>query len=77
MIDMKDRTPREKRMGRLPKPATPMSRSLPIFPTPAPADYSDEVSKADIKKLETVAKKKDGDDGDDGDEWELVDGPGW
>lgn len=62
-------------MGRLPKLEAPLARSLPIFPTPAPADYSDEVSEADLKALETLVKESE--DGNGEDEWELVDGPGW
>ncbi len=63
-------------MGRLPKPAGPFARSLPMHPTPAPADYSDEVTEEDIEALkEAVRTREDGGKGED--EWELVDGPGW
>ena len=67
---------REKRMGRLPKPAAPSARVLPVFPTPAPADYSDEVSEKEIEALNEIVRKGDH-DGKNGDEWELIDGPGW
>lgn len=63
-------------MGRVPKPVAPLAHGFPIFPTPAPADYSDEVSEQYVEKLAIVAKECD-EDGEDGDEWELVDGPGW
>lgn len=67
---------REKSMGRLPKPAAPYARTVPIFPIPTPADYSDEVTDEDIKVLSEVAKDgKDG--GRNDDEWEILDGPGW
>ena len=62
-------------MGRTPKPAAPRARSLPIFPTPAPADYSDEVSEKDLKALEALVEENE--NGEDGEVWELVDGPGW
>lgn len=67
-------------MGRVPKPVAPLAHGFPIFPTPAPADYSDEVSEQDLETLEVLVKERNGEDGKgggDGDEWELVDGPGW
>lgn len=62
-------------MGRIPKPDAPYARGLPIFPTPAPADYSDEVTEKDIAVLSELVGN--GDCEDNKDEWELVDGPGW
>lgn len=62
-------------MGRLPKPVAPQARSLPIFPTPAPADYSDDVSEGEVEKLRQLVSE-DTEDADE-DEWELVDGPAW
>lgn len=62
-------------MGRVPKPVTPLAHGFPIFFTPAPADYSDEVSDKDLEKIAALVKEREGRDGVD--EWELVDGPGW
>lgn len=64
-------------MGRVPKPVAPIAHGFPIFPTPAPADYSDEVSEQYVEELTVLVKECEGGDGEDGDEWELVDGPGW
>ena len=60
------------------KPAAPYARNTPIFPTPAPADYSDEVSDRDLATLKKMVRDNDKrKKNTDGDEWELVDGPAW
>jgi hypothetical protein len=64
-------------MGRVPKPVAPIVHGFPIFPTPAPADYSDEVSEQYVEELSVLVRECEGEDSEDGDEWELVDGPGW
>ena len=55
-------------MGRTPKPDPQASK--PTYPLPEPADYSDEVSDADLDALKNVV-------GQDDDEMDLVDGPAW
>ena len=57
-------------MGRLPKPDFQVA-ALSGYPTPAPADYSDEVTDADMEALSKLVCDSDED------EWELVDGPAW
>jgi hypothetical protein len=66
-------------MGRIPQPIAPQARRYPYSPTPAAADYSDEVSEKDIEALkELVREKKElvREKSEPGD-WETIDGPGW
>lgn len=60
-------------MGRLPKPD--LLVGLSSLPTPAPADYFDEVSDADHEALAKIVAEQNGDDDDE--QWELIDGPAW
>jgi hypothetical protein len=63
---------KEGRMGRLPKPAAPHARHYPHLPTPAPADYSDEVTEKDLKALKELVREES-----ESEEWVVIDGPGW
>lgn len=56
-------------MGRIPSPVA--RPDAPIYPTPRPADYSDEVSEADMEALRKAVADLDKE------EWETVDGPAW
>ena len=60
----------EDNMGRTPKPDF-QAAALSGYPTPAPADYSDEVTVADFEALNKLVCDSEGD------EWDLVDGPAW
>jgi hypothetical protein len=58
-------------MGRVPKPD--LSRSVgPMHPMPAPADYFDEITDDQIKRIEEVVRETL-----DEEELEVVDGPAW
>jgi hypothetical protein len=52
-------------------------RGSSIFPTPAPADYSDEVSQSYIRDLESLVRDVTRRNEGDSDEWVVVDGPAW
>ena len=57
-------------MGRLPKP-DPQGHK-PVYPIPEPAEYDDEVTDEDIRKIQELVCIDSEDD-----ELELVDGPAW
>jgi hypothetical protein len=48
------------------------SHTTPLYPDPAPADYSDEVSDEGMEALAKFVS-----DELNGEEWDVVDGPGW
>ena len=60
-------------MSRIPQP-DPFAVAR-VYPSPAPADYSDEVSEEILQALEKVVKESD--TADDLDNLEVIDGPAW
>ena len=60
-------------MSRIPQPVSPEYATRPKWlPEVLPADYSDEVTNADLEALRQISAKEVSDD-----EFELVDGPAW
>lgn len=60
-------------MSRIPQPVSPEYATRPAWrPEILPADYSDEVTDADLEALRVISAAEC-----DEDELELVDGPAW